>query len=102
MLMIRASRGQTALALLGLLAFAGCGGSTARNPITVDGSSTVFPISRAAQEGFNAEDPSVEVIVNRSGTGGGFGNYLRGEVDIVDASRPAKKEEEAQAKEKGL
>jgi phosphate transport system substrate-binding protein len=47
-------------------------------------------------------DPSVRVVVENHGTGGGFGRYLEGEVDIVDASRPAKPEEESRAKAQGL
>ena len=83
------------------MSLAGCGGSGPA-PITIDGSSTVFRISQVAQEEFNKQDPSVDVIVNKSGTGGGFGHYLQGEVDIVDASRPAKKEEEEKAKSGGM
>ena len=75
---------------------------TAAAWVVVDGSSTVYRISKAAQEGFDEVDPKVQVIVNSSGTGGGFGKYLQGEVDIVDASRPAKPAEESSAKAKGL
>ena len=70
--------------------------------VVVDGSSTVFRISKAAQEAYSQTKPDVEVVVSNHGTGGGFGAYLRGEVDVVDASRPAKPEEEAQAKQKDL
>ena len=35
-------------------------------------------------------------------TTGGFGRYLQGEVDIIDASRPAKPDEEAKAKAQGI
>ena len=63
----------------------------------VDGSSTVFRISKAAQVGYSKVNPDVEVVVESHGTGGGFGRYLQGEVDIVDASREAKSEETAKA-----
>ena len=112
-------------AALVALTLAGCGGSneneaTAPGPSTssaaapsastekpsgdvvVDGSSTVFRISKAAQEGYAQVNDDVRVVVNNHGTGGGFSRYLQGEVDIVDASRPAKPEEEAKAKEQGL
>lgn len=82
------------------LGLAGCGGggaSSASRDVIVDGSSTVFRISRAAMEGFNKVQPEVLVVVNNHGTGGGFGKYLAGEVDIVDASRPAKPDEEKKA-----
>ena len=80
----------------------GCGGSATESengggggPVVVDGSSTVFRISKAAQEQFAKVNDKVEVIVNYSGTGGGFSKYLNNELDIVDASRPAKPEEES-------
>ena len=84
----------------------GCGGSShdsAQNDsVVIDGSSTVFRISKAAQEAFAKVNDDVEVIVDYSGTGGGFTKYLNNELDIVDASRPAKSEEEAKAKSQGL
>ena len=59
-------------------------------------------ISTAAQEGFAKVNTKVEVVVGNSGTGGGFTKYLRDEIDIVDASRTAKPEEESKAKAQGL
>ncbi|MHC5537725.1 PstS family phosphate ABC transporter substrate-binding protein [Singulisphaera rosea] len=94
-----------------LLAFvlAGCGGgesgsgpASAPGKVEIDGSSTVFMISEAAREAYSSVAPDVTVVVDKHGTGGGFGNYLKGEVDIVDASRPAKAEEESKAKAQGL
>lgn len=98
-----------------LVALAGCGetempaggeapgGSGAANgTVVVDGSSTVYRISLAAQEAYNEINPNVKVVVNNHGTGGGFGHYLEGEVDIVDASRTAKPDEESKAKAQGL
>ena len=92
--------------LLGLVAtLGGCGGDNNdpnASPVVVDGSSTVFRISKAAQEAFAAVDSDVNVIVGYSGTGGGFTKYLNNEIDIVDASRAAKPEEEAKAQSQGL
>src|SRR5262249_23480029 len=68
----------------------------------VDGSSTVVRISEAAQTAFKAVNPEVTVTVDEHGTGGGFSNYLKNEVDIVDASRDAKPDEEKRAKEQGI
>ncbi len=87
----------------------GCGGGNNETAgggptgtVVVDGSSTVFPISKAAQLGYaKVRGRDVKVLVGNHGTGGGFGRYLQGEVDIVDASREAKPTEEEQAKEKG-
>jgi phosphate transport system substrate-binding protein len=74
----------------------------ASGTVIVDGSSTVFRISKAAQEGFASVNPDVTVVVDNHGTGGGFGRYLEGEVDVVDASRAAKEEEESKAKARAL
>ncbi len=70
--------------------------------VVIEGSSTVYRISQAAQVGFKKVQPDVRVKVSGKGTGTGFGRYLRGETDLIDASRPAKPEEEKEAKEKGL
>ena len=40
--------------------------------VRIDGSSTVFPISEAVAEEFNAIAPKVRITVGVSGTGGGF------------------------------
>src|SRR4051794_5678745 len=80
----------------------GSGGQGPAATIIVDGSSTVFRISKAAQEAFASVNPDVTVVVDNHGTGGGFSRYLQGEVDIVDASRAAKPDEEAKAKAQGL
>jgi phosphate transport system substrate-binding protein len=61
--------------------------------INIDGSSTVYPITEAVAEEYRAFQPKVKVTVGISGTGGGFKKFGRGEIDIVDASRPIKKSE---------
>jgi phosphate transport system substrate-binding protein len=82
---------------------AGSGGpASSSGTIDIDGSSTVYRISNAAREAYGKVQPDVNVVVSNHGTGGGFGNYLKGEVDIVDASRAAKPEEESKAKAQGL
>jgi phosphate transport system substrate-binding protein len=78
------------------------GGVTDSTAVVVDGSSTVFRISKAAQEEFAKVDDKVEVVVGNSGTGGGFKKYLQNEIDIVDASRPAKTDEETKANAQGM
>jgi phosphate transport system substrate-binding protein len=70
--------------------------------VSLDGSSTVFPISEAVAEEFLAVEPRVRVTVGVSGTGGGFKKFLAGETDINDASRPIKSSEIATAKENGV
>ncbi len=81
----------------------GCrGGDESGEPIQIDGSSTVYRISMAAQEAYRKQKPEVLVIVDEHGTGGGFARYLQNEVDIVDASRPAKPGEESKARAQGI
>jgi phosphate transport system substrate-binding protein len=71
--------------------------------IKVDGSSTVFPITEAMAEEYQASKKGeVQVTVGISGTGGGFKKFCRGETDIQDASRPISKEEMATCKTAGI
>lgn len=72
----------------------GGGGGNLSGTIKIDGSSTVAPLSEAAAELFQAENPKVRVTVGTSGTGGGFEKFCAGETDISDASRPIKDDEE--------
>jgi len=69
--------------------------------VKIDGSSTVAPITMAAAELFQAENPGVRVTVGISGTGGGFKKFLDSRpdlrTDINDASRTIKKSELAKA-----
>jgi phosphate transport system substrate-binding protein len=68
----------------------GGSGGTSSGPslISLDGSSTVFPISEAVAEEFQKADKNTRVTVGISGTGGGFQKFCRAEIDISDASRP--------------
>ncbi|WP_258556229.1 PstS family phosphate ABC transporter substrate-binding protein, partial [Fischerella thermalis] len=68
-------------------------GSNLSGKVTVDGSSTVFPISEAMAEEFQKANPGVQVTVGSSGTGGGFKKFCNNETDISNASRPIKPEE---------
>ena len=82
---------------------AGSGGSA--NPtsggalsgsVTIDGSSTVYPITELVAEEFQLANPEVQVPVAFSGTGGGFIKFCTGETDINDASRPMKADDEGE------
>lgn len=83
---------------------AGAGADPARlsGTVAIEGSSTVYRISQVAQVGFKKVHPGVKILLGGKGTGTGFGRYLRGETDIIDASRVAKPEEQREAEEKGL
>jgi phosphate transport system substrate-binding protein len=75
--------------------------STSTPIIKIDGSSTVYPITEAVDEEFQA-DGKVNVTVGVSGTGGGFKKFCRGETDISNASRPILEKEMAACKEAGV
>jgi phosphate transport system substrate-binding protein len=70
--------------------------------VVIDGSSTVFPLTSAAAELFQEENPGVQVSVGQSGTGGGFEKFCAGETDISDASRPIEDDEIAICEENGV
>jgi phosphate transport system substrate-binding protein len=62
--------------------------------ISIDGSSTVFPITEAVAEEFGKlTGGKVRVTVGISGTGGGFKKFCNSETQISDASRPIKASE---------
>jgi len=74
-----------------------------RSTISIDGSSTVFPITEAVAEEFqNARRNSVAVVVGISGTGGGFKRFCAGETDISNASRPIKASEMELCRQAGV
>jgi phosphate transport system substrate-binding protein len=56
--------------------------------VTIDGSSTVYPITEAIAEDFQNANGGVKVTAAFSGTGGGFKLFCVGDTDINDASRP--------------
>jgi phosphate transport system substrate-binding protein len=70
--------------------------------ITVDGSSTVAPITSLIVEDFSELHPEVRVPVGTSGTSGGFKKFVRGELDICDASRPISETEIEELKKNNI
>jgi phosphate transport system substrate-binding protein len=78
------------------------GGDALAGKITIDGSSTVAPLSTAAAESFNGKNPDVNITVGTSGTGGGFEVFCKGETDISNASRGIKDDEAAACKAAGV
>lgn len=66
--------------------------------ITIDGSSTVYPITEAVAEEFQLANPDVKVPTAFSGTGGGFKKFCAGETDVNDASRPIKEDDDGEGK----
>ncbi len=99
----------TGTLLLLLIPLAACGGGETEGEVggltgmvTIDGSSTVFPISEAMAEEFQIANRGVRVTVGISGTGGGFKKFCSGEIDISDASRPIKQSEVELCRENGI
>ncbi|MCG8469327.1 MAG: PstS family phosphate ABC transporter substrate-binding protein [Gemmatimonadetes bacterium] len=90
------------------VSFAACAGGEAAEgglsgAVTLDGSSTVFPIAAAMAEEFQiAHDNAVQVTVGTSGTGGGFQKFCNGETEVSNASRPIKPEEEEACAANGI
>lgn len=103
-------RARAAAAAVALAAgVAGCGGAgdtggagTLRGRISIDGSSTVAPITEAIAEEFRIEQSRVEAPVATSGTGGGFERFCKGEIDIADASRAIKDAEKQACAQRGV
>jgi phosphate transport system substrate-binding protein len=109
---VRIVRASAGLALVATLAACGPSAQDARTGgtpstsgpslISLDGSSTVFPISEAVAEEFQKVETGSRVTVGISGTGGGFQKFCRGEIDISDASRPISATEIEACKKSGV
>jgi phosphate transport system substrate-binding protein len=83
------------LLLILSLVMAACGGSGASEgggdvsgSISIEGSSTVQPITQAAAELFREEYPDARIEVGGAGTSDGFEAFCQGDTQISDASRP--------------
>lgn len=70
--------------------------------VTVDGSSTVYPMSKAAYQLMSGQDADIYANVTASGTGGGFAKFCVGETDISNASRPIDPDEATICQENGV
>ncbi len=88
--------------LLAIIAMVLIGGAetaeAGRKIIRIDGSSTVFPVTEAIAEEFQAAHRGTMITIGVSGTGGGFKKFCRGDIDITNASRPIKPTEIEQCK----
>ncbi len=70
--------------------------------ISIDGSTTVYPIISILAEDFKKENAGVDLVVNKAGTGSGFKKFMEGDLDIATASRAIKDEEIKALEEKGI
>lgn len=108
-------KGIASLALVGAMGLflAACGGNETggkasekkeqlTGQISIDGSTTVFPIMEAVSEEFRVEYPEVKAPIGTSGSGGGFKLFTAGSTDLSNASREIKEEEKALAEKNGI
>lgn len=84
---------------VGTLSLVGCGGS---EPVNIDGSSTVYLITKAVEETYTKENPNARISIQISGTGGGMKKFTQGTIDICDASRAIKEGEIEECKKNGV
>jgi len=80
----------------------GSGDPSLTGKIEIDGSSTVFKLTQAVAQEFSKANPGVSLKVDKSGTGGGFKNFVLGKLDICDASRPATEKDISDCKASGV
>lgn len=83
--------------LVAALAMSACGSAGGENTggtISVEGSSTVLPITQAAAELYRQENPDARIKVGGAGTSDGFEAFCQGKTQISDASRPIDQAEE--------
>lgn len=82
----------TIILIVGLIFLVSCF-KQYKGRISIDGSSSVYPITEAVAEEYRNRHGDIRVTVGVSGTGGGFKKFARGEIDISNASRPIKEPE---------
>jgi phosphate transport system substrate-binding protein len=70
--------------------------------ITIDGSSTVLPLSMAIGEAFHKTNPAFQLSVESSGTAGGFRKLCAGKLTVANASRPINAAEAARCQAEGV
>ncbi len=89
---------------VGLLGVALCASSlpaqdSLTGEIKIDGSSTVYLVSKQMADNFRKTHGKVSIPIGVSGTGGGFKKFAQGETDISGASRAIKSGEADKCKE---
>src|SRR5262245_19745844 len=74
--------------LLCVVFIAACHTQPPGDPVTLDGSSTVYPLADAVAHEFTKANRRIAVNVTFSGTNIGMGKFCRGLLDVATASRP--------------
>ncbi|HPZ07714.1 MAG TPA: PstS family phosphate ABC transporter substrate-binding protein [Candidatus Eremiobacteraeota bacterium] len=88
--------------LLITLIFSGCQKQNSGEPILVDGSTTIFELSKDWAEAYMAKNPGTKIQVSANGTTKGIADFLNGKIDIAESSRKISEEEILKAREKGV
>lgn len=90
------------IGIFALLAVFAMTGLAAAGTISINGSTTVLPITQKIVEVFMKENPNVSISVSGGGSGNGIKALLDGATDIANSSRFLKEEEVKLAAEKGM
>lgn len=61
--------------------------------ISIDGSSTLYPLTALAAEIFTTRNEGAKITVSESGTGSGMSRFCNGEITIANASRQISSDE---------
>lgn len=70
--------------------------------VLINGSSTVYPLSKEAAQRFERSNATAHIEVKFSGTTGGFRRFCRGETDISNSSRLINEEEKSTCESQGI
>lgn len=90
------------LVILGMI-LSGCAPKKVEQvSITMNGSTTVFPIAQRWAELYMDMHPNVNISVEGTGSGNGIAALIDGTTDIANSSREIKSSEIEKAKEKGV
>ena len=94
------------LVIAGCSALIGLAGSSAESAdtIRISGSSTVFPITKAAIQGYRTtgQGKSVDFDVKETGSTAGFREFCNGNIPLANASRPISGKELKRCAENGI
>ncbi len=90
------------LSLQGLTAAPSQADQQGSDRLTIDGSSTVFPLTQEALRRFQRANPGHSIDLAFSGTTAGFRRFCSAETDISNASREMDAEEQERCAEEGV
>lgn len=68
----------------------------------IDGSSTVYPITKTIVDSYKSKNRGAKIEINVSGTGGGFNKFAENQIDICNASRKISESEKEMCQSKNV